>query len=121
MLDNIVKFIEINLEIVKLDVREIIASSMVNLIKLLVGGFFLLLALVFASTALAFFLSGLLASHALGFGLVAVGYLAGFGVFRLFQARLKSYFRAVVQRQIPENTQLLKELAAPEPDEKPVS
>jgi len=121
MFDNIVKFIEINLEIVKLDIKETIATSIVNLIKLLVGGFFVTLALIFASIALALFLGGWLASQALGFGAVALLYLAGFGIFRLFQNKLKNAFREMVQKQIPENTQLLNELSAPDQDERPIS
>ncbi|MCU0450638.1 MAG: phage holin family protein [Bernardetiaceae bacterium] len=116
MFENLIKFLEINIEIVKLDVREMMAKAMVQLIQLLVAAFFVGLALVFASTALA-----LLIGHwwgpAAGFGVVAGLYALGFGIFRLYLARLKTYLREVVQKQIPENTRLLNELNADEPHE----
>jgi Putative Actinobacterial Holin-X, holin superfamily III len=116
MFENLIKFLEINIEIVKLDVREMVAKAVVQLIQWLMAAFFVGLALVFASAALALLIGHWWGPPA-GFGVVAGLYALGFGIFRLYLGRLKTYFREVVQKQIPVNTRLLNELNADEPHE----
>jgi len=110
MFDSLIKYLEINIELVKLDIKEIIAKIIVDVIKLVVVGFLASMALIFLSIALGLWLSELTGSVIQGLGIVGGLYLGATAIFIAFRNKLRVAFNKAVSKYIPDNQQLINEL-----------
>lgn len=101
MLDSLIKYLEVNLELVKLDAKEtavrIIAKMMKAVILMIFGSFTLL----FTSLALAFYLDKVLGSEFYGFFIVGLFYLLLLIVFWAFRRRITQKIQESIDVEIP--------------------
>ncbi len=110
MFDSIVKYLEINIELVKLDIKEIIAKLIVDIIKLAVVGFLLSMGLVFLSIALGLWLGELTGSSITGTAIVGSLYVLAAIIFVAVRKKLRLLFEKAVAKYIPDNQKLINEL-----------
>lgn len=101
MLDNIIKYIEVNLEIAKLEAKEVmvrlIAKMMKAVLMIILGSFTIL----FVSLAFAFYLDTLLGSAFYGFFIIGLFYLSLFFVFWLLRKRITNSIQKSIDVEIP--------------------
>ncbi len=101
MLDNLVKYLEVNVELIKLDTKEtlirIIAKMMKAIVMMILGSFTLL----FISLALAFYLDKLLGSAFYGFFIVGLFYLMLFVIFWLSHKKITKKIQESIDVEIP--------------------
>jgi hypothetical protein len=109
MLDQLIRFLEINIELVKIEVKNTVSQLLAEFVKLVVGLFFLAMLLVFGSIALALYLGELLSNQPVGFLLISVLYVLLFGSFLAYQRKIKQTIKESIDEEIPDNTDLLKE------------
>jgi Zn-dependent protease with chaperone function len=101
MLDNLIKYLEVNLEIVKLDAKEVmvrIISKMMKAILMMILGSFTLL---FVSLAFAFYIDSLLGSSFHGFFIVGLFYLMLFFIFWLLRKKITRNIQESIDVEIP--------------------
>lgn len=110
MFDSLIKYLEINIELVKLDIKEMVAKMIVDVIKLVVVGFLSSMALIFLSIALGLWLGEMTGSMIQGLGIVGGLYLLSAAVFVVARKKLRMVFERVVSKYIPDNQQLINEL-----------
>lgn len=101
MLDNLVKYLEVNIELIKLDTKEtavrIIAKMMKAIVMMILGSFTLL----FISLALAFYLDSLLGSAFHGFFIIGLFYLLLLVGFWLSRKRINRKIQESIDVEIP--------------------
>jgi uncharacterized BrkB/YihY/UPF0761 family membrane protein len=101
MLDSLVKYLEVNLELIKLDTKEtavrIIAKMMKAIVMMILGAFTLL----FISLAFAYYLDTILGSAFYGFFVVGLFYLLLFVLFWLFRKKISAKIRESIDEEIP--------------------
>lgn len=114
MFDSIVKYLEINIELVKLDVKEMAAKLIVDIIKIIVAGFLLSMGIVFLSIALGLWLSQLTGSMIAGASAIGGLYLLAATIFIVIRKKLRGLFEKAVSKYIPYNQSLINELAEDE-------
>lgn len=110
MFDSLIKYLEINIELIKLDVKEMVAKMIVDVIKLIVVGFLASMALIFLSVSLGLWLGEATGSMIQGLGIVGGLYLMAAVVFVAARKKLRMAFQRVVSKYIPDNQQLINEL-----------
>ncbi|MCS6967961.1 MAG: phage holin family protein [Cytophagales bacterium] len=110
MIETLIKYLEINLELVKLDVKEIAAKLIVDVVKLVFMGFLVSMGVVFLSIALSFWISQLTGSFIVGLSLVGAVYLLAAFIFMLVRRQLRPIFERIVAKYIPYNQKLIDEL-----------
>jgi Zn-dependent protease with chaperone function len=101
MLDNIIKYIEVNLEIAKLEAKEVmvrlIAKMMKAVLMIILGSFTIL----FVSLAFAFYLDTLLGSAFYGFFIIGLFYLSLFFIFWLLRKKITNSIQKSIDVEIP--------------------
>ena len=101
MLDSLVKYLEVNVELIKLDTKEtavrVIAKMMKAIIMMILGSFTLL----FISLACAFYLDTILGSRFYGFSVVALFYLLLIVIFWLGHKKVTRKIRESIDVEIP--------------------
>lgn len=110
MFDSLIKYLEINLELVKLDVKEMTAKLIVDVIKLTVVGFLMSMGVIFLSVSLGIWLGELTGSLIWGTGIVGLLYVSVASIFVAVRKKLRPLFEKVVEKYIPNNQKLIDEL-----------
>lgn len=110
MFDSLIKYLEINLELVKLDVKEMTAKLIVDVIKLTVVGFLMSMGVIFLSVSLGIWLGELTGSLIWGTGIVGLLYVSAASIFVAVRKKLRPLFEKVVEKYIPNNQKLIDEL-----------
>ncbi|MCS7019602.1 MAG: phage holin family protein [Cytophagales bacterium] len=110
MFDSLIKYLEINLELVKLDIKEIAAKLIVDVIKLLVIGFLISMAVIFFSIALSIWLGNISGSMTVGTSTVGALYVLGVVLLVAMRRKLRPVLEKIVAKYIPNNQKLIQEL-----------
>lgn len=101
MLDSLVKYLEVNVELIKLDAKEtavrIISKMMKAIVMMILGSFTLL----FISLACAFYLDTIFGSPFYGFFVVGLFYLLLFVVFWLGRKKIIRKIQESIDVEIP--------------------
>ncbi|TAD98772.1 MAG: hypothetical protein EAZ97_10430 [Bacteroidetes bacterium] len=110
LLESLSGFIEANLQLVKLEVKDGVSKLVVALVTFIMALFCLTIVLLFANISLSFFISQYFKwGYAAGFGVVALLNLSLFLLFLLLRKRFKFAVESKVDKALPMNIKLLEE------------
>jgi Zn-dependent protease with chaperone function len=101
MFDSLIKYLEVNLELVKLDAKETavrIIAKMMKAVALMILGSFTLL---FTSLAFAFYLDKIIGSSFYGFFIVGLFYLLLLLIFWGFRKKITQKIQESIDVEIP--------------------
>jgi len=105
LLDNLTGFLEANIQLVKLEVKEMLSKAIVTTVTLVVTVCLLVTALFFANIALAFYLNESMAFEktSSGFGLVALIHLSILLLFLIFRGLFRRKVEKTIDKKLPLN------------------
>ena len=111
MLDKLIKYVEINIELFKLDLKEGIVRVIAKIIRFMLTLILLSFMLLFVSLGLALYLNQALQSQFYGFMLVGGAYAVLFVVFWLMRYKVIEKVQESIDEELPIKIDFLEEEA----------